>query len=88
MRRVLKVLVPVLAMMLGIASRGSAATGPSPRPGRPAPVFFIGTAYPIHGHSDVPLQPVSHRCVRIPMHIAQFFHTLVAVSGQPVYIRR
>lgn len=52
------------------------------------PVFFIGHAYAIHGDADVPLQPVSHGCVRIPMDIAVFFHTLVATPGTPVYIRR
>ena len=51
------------------------------------PVFFIGTAYAIHGDTDVPLQPVSHGCVRIPMDIAAFFHTLVRTPGTPVYIR-
>ena len=50
------------------------------------PVFFIGTAYAIHGDADVPLQPVSHGCVRIPMDIAAFFHTLVKTPGTPVYI--
>jgi hypothetical protein len=52
------------------------------------PVFFIGTAFAIHGDTDVPLAPVSHGCVRIPMDIAAFFHTLVAVPGTAVYIRR
>ena len=51
------------------------------------PVFFIGTAFAIHGETDVPLAPVSHGCVRIPMDIAAFFHTLVHVPGEPVYIR-
>ena len=50
------------------------------------PVFFIGTAYAIHGDTDVPLQPVSHGCVRIPMDIAAFFRTLVKTPGTPVYI--
>jgi len=50
------------------------------------PVFFIGTAYAIHGDTDVPLQPVSHGCVRVPMDIAAFFHTLVTTPGTPVYI--
>ena len=45
------------------------------------PVFFIGTAFAIHGDTDVPLQPVSHGCVRIPMDIAAFFHTLVLTPG-------
>jgi L,D-transpeptidase catalytic domain/Putative peptidoglycan binding domain len=51
------------------------------------PVFFIGTAFAIHGDTDVPLEPVSHGCVRIPMDIAAFFHTLVHIPGEPVYIR-
>jgi len=51
-------------------------------------VFFIGTAFAIHGDTYVPLAPVSHGCVRIPMDIAAFFHTLVKVPGEPVIIRR
>jgi hypothetical protein len=51
-------------------------------------VFFIGTAFAIHGELDVPLAPVSHGCVRIPMDVAQFFHKLVKVPGEPVIIRR
>jgi hypothetical protein len=51
------------------------------------PVFFIGTAFAIHGDTDVPLAPVSHGCVRIPMDIAAFFHKLVIIPGEPVYIR-
>jgi peptidoglycan hydrolase-like protein with peptidoglycan-binding domain len=52
------------------------------------PVFFIGTAYAIHGDTYVPLQPVSHGCIRIPMDIAAFFHKLVKVPGEPVIVRR
>ena len=51
-------------------------------------VFFIGTAFAIHGDTDVPLAPVSHGCVRIPMDIANFFHTLVKIPGEPVILRR
>jgi peptidoglycan hydrolase-like protein with peptidoglycan-binding domain len=51
------------------------------------PVFFIGTAYAIHGDTYVPLAPVSHGCIRIPMDIAAFFHTLVKVPGEPVIVR-
>jgi hypothetical protein len=51
------------------------------------PVFFIGTAFAIHGDTDVPLAPVSHGCVRIPMDIAAFFHKLVKVPGELVYVR-
>ena len=46
------------------------------------PVFFIGTAFAIHGDTDVPLAPVSHGCVRIPMDIAAFFHKLVKDPGR------
>jgi peptidoglycan hydrolase-like protein with peptidoglycan-binding domain len=52
------------------------------------PTFFIGTAYAIHGDTDVPLAPVSHGCVRIPMDIAAFFHKLVRIPGEPVIVRR
>ena len=51
------------------------------------PVFFIGTSFAIHGDTYVPLQPVSHGCVRIPIDIAAFFHTLVTIPGEPVIIR-
>ena len=51
-------------------------------------VFFIRTSYAIHGAVSVPLAPVSHGCVRMPMDIAQFFHKLVTTPGTPVYIRR
>ena len=51
------------------------------------PVFFIGTNYAIHGDTDVPLRPRSHGCVRIPLDIAAFFHTLVPTPGTPLYIR-
>ena len=51
-------------------------------------VFFIGTAFAIHGDTDVPLAPVSHGCIRIPMDIAAFFHTLVKIPGEPVIVRR
>jgi peptidoglycan hydrolase-like protein with peptidoglycan-binding domain len=50
-------------------------------------VFFIGTAYAIHGDTDVPLAPVSHSCIRIPMDVANFFHTLVKIPGEPVIVR-
>ena len=51
------------------------------------PVFFIGHAYAIHGDTYVPLQPASHGCVRIPMDVAAFFHTLLPATGTPVYVR-
>jgi hypothetical protein len=52
------------------------------------PVFFIGREFAIHGDSYVPLQPVSHGCVRIPNNIANFFHTLFKIPGTKIYIRR
>jgi lipoprotein-anchoring transpeptidase ErfK/SrfK len=56
------------------------------------PVFFIGGSYAIHGDVPVPLQAVSHGCVRIPMDVAYFFHKLINISeqpgkGTPIYIR-
>ncbi len=51
------------------------------------PVFFYG-GYAIHGDTDVPLQPVSHGCVRIPMDVANIFPGLVPRDGIPVYLRR
>ena len=40
------------------------------------PVFFnYGIA--VHGADNVPLEPVSHGCIRIPMKIADYFPTLV-----------
>jgi peptidoglycan hydrolase-like protein with peptidoglycan-binding domain len=50
------------------------------------PIFFIGTAYAIHGDIPVPLAPVSHGCVRIPMDIAGFFHNMVKTPGTEVLI--
>ncbi len=57
------------------------------------PVFFVAAAYAIHGEptygpngGGVPLNPVSHGCVRIPYDIARFFHTLVKIPGTRVYI--
>lgn len=48
------------------------------------PVYFnYGIA--IHGASDVPKQPASRGCVRIPMHIAEYFPSLVA-KGDLVYV--
>jgi hypothetical protein len=51
------------------------------------PVFF-DAGFAIHGDTDVPLAPVSHGCVRIPMDVAAFFPGLVPRNGIPVYVRR
>ena len=54
------------------------------------PVFFIGTAYAIHGMPNptstfsgdgVPLNAASHGCVRIPLDISTFLHKLVKISS-------
>jgi len=50
------------------------------------PVFFIGTAYAIHGDTYVPVGPASHGCVRVPMDVAAFFHTLVKTPGTQVHV--
>jgi peptidoglycan hydrolase-like protein with peptidoglycan-binding domain len=50
------------------------------------PVFFISTVYAIHGDTYVPRFPDSHGCVRVPMFIADFFHTLVATPGTEVFV--
>ena len=48
------------------------------------PVYFnYGIA--IHGAKNVPSEPASHGCVRIPMFIADYFPTLVE-KGQYVYV--
>jgi len=46
------------------------------------PVYFVG-GIAVHGAPSVPNRPASHGCVRIPMHIAEYFPTLVA-KGDPV----
>lgn len=54
------------------------------------PVFFIGSAYAIHGDVPVPWYPVSHGCVRIWMSIAPWFHRQLNIGGAhptPIYIR-
>jgi peptidoglycan hydrolase-like protein with peptidoglycan-binding domain len=40
------------------------------------PVYFNG-GIAIHGALSVPLRPASHGCVRLPMHIADYFPSLV-----------
>lgn len=45
--------------------------------------FFKGRA--IHGYDSVPVEPASHGCARIPMHIAEYWHTLVH-DGDAVYV--
>ncbi len=48
------------------------------------PVYF-NKGIAIHGSLSVPVQPASHGCVRIPMHIARYFPTLVE-KGDAVHV--
>lgn len=47
--------------------------------------FYFNGGIAVHGYESVPTTPASHGCARIPMHIAEYFHTLVHV-GEPVYV--
>lgn len=49
------------------------------------PVYFTSSGVAVHGATSVPTYPASHGCVRIPMHIAGYFPSLVR-SGDPVYV--
>lgn len=49
------------------------------------PVYFNG-GIAVHGYPSVPLSPVSHGCVRIPMHTANLFPKLVG-TNVPVHVR-
>ena len=45
------------------------------------PVYFnYGIA--VHGAHEVPLYPASHGCIRIPMHISDYYQSLVALGDQ------
>ncbi len=48
------------------------------------PVYFNG-GIAVHGAQSVPSYPASHGCVRIPMHIAEYFPGLVA-KGDPIAV--
>lgn len=48
------------------------------------PVYFNG-GIAVHGAPSVPNYPASHGCVRIPMHIAEYFPGLVA-KGDPIAV--
>jgi peptidoglycan hydrolase-like protein with peptidoglycan-binding domain len=50
------------------------------------PVYFNG-GIAVHGYPSVPLKPVSHGCVRVPMHTADLFQKLVG-TGVAVHVRR
>jgi lipoprotein-anchoring transpeptidase ErfK/SrfK len=48
------------------------------------PLYFNG-GIAFHGYPSVPMGPASHGCVRIPMHVAEYFPDLVA-NGVEVYV--
>ncbi|GAA2407001.1 hypothetical protein GCM10010191_14010 [Actinomadura vinacea] len=50
------------------------------------PIYFNG-GIAFHGALDVPRHPASHGCVRLPMHIAEYFPEIVK-TGVPVHVRR
>lgn len=50
------------------------------------PVYFNG-GIAVHGAASVPATPASHGCVRIPMHIAEYFPGLVA-NGDAISVFR
>jgi hypothetical protein len=49
------------------------------------PVYFTSSGIAVHGALSVPAYPASHGCVRIPMHIAEYFPSLVK-RGDAVYV--
>ncbi len=49
------------------------------------PVYFTSSGIAVHGSTSVPTYPASHGCVRIPMHIAEYFPSLVD-QGDAVYV--
>jgi peptidoglycan hydrolase-like protein with peptidoglycan-binding domain len=48
------------------------------------PYYFNG-GIAVHGYTSVPTHAASHGCVRIPMDIANYFHTLVH-TGEAIYV--
>lgn len=49
------------------------------------PVYFTTYGIAVHGFHNVPTHPASHGCVRLPMHVAEYFPSLVS-RGDPVYV--
>jgi hypothetical protein len=47
--------------------------------------FYFNGGIAVHGYQSVPIGPASHGCVRIPMHIADYFPSLVH-NGDAVYV--
>lgn len=56
----------------------------SPLGGMWNPVYFnYGIA--VHGALNVPLEPASHGCVRLPMHISDYFQDTISI-GDRIYV--
>ncbi|MEP6298584.1 MAG: L,D-transpeptidase family protein, partial [Ilumatobacter sp.] len=56
----------------------------SPLGGMGNPVYFnYGIA--VHGALEVPLEPASHGCVRLPMHISDYFQDTMSI-GDRIYV--
>lgn len=49
------------------------------------PEYFTTAGHAVHGSTSVPLYPASHGCVRIPMHTAQWFPSIVT-RGEAVVV--
>ncbi|HKF91790.1 MAG TPA: L,D-transpeptidase family protein [Acidimicrobiia bacterium] len=47
--------------------------------------YYFNKGIAVHGYESVPTTPASHGCVRIPMHISEYFHDLVS-RGDAVYV--
>ena len=47
--------------------------------------FYFNGGIAIHGYPEVPNHPASHGCVRIPMKVADYFHTYLHI-GMPIYV--
>lgn len=48
------------------------------------PVYF-NKGIAVHGAKEVPKHPASHGCIRIPMHISEYFQTIVT-KGEQVFV--
>jgi peptidoglycan hydrolase-like protein with peptidoglycan-binding domain len=47
--------------------------------------YYFNKGIAVHGYESVPTTPASHGCVRIPMHISEYFHDLVS-RGDAVHV--
>ncbi len=48
--------------------------------------WYVYGGIAIHGSPSVPSYPASHGCIRLPMHISEYFPDLVWI-GMPVHVR-